>query len=45
MYAKYYPDFVAFTTAINACQAQTTHRSALKSLLTLNFQTFQKLAS
>jgi transposase len=47
LYAKYYPDFSAFTTAIDTClaQTQTTHRPALKSLLTLNFQTFQKLTS
>ena len=47
LYAKYYPDFTAFTTAIDTClaQTQTTHRQALKSLLTLNFQTFQKLSS
>jgi transposase len=47
LYAKYYPDFAAFTTAIDTClaQTQTMHQPALKSLLTLNFQTFQKLTS
>lgn len=42
LYAKYYPDFGAFTSAIQNClhDAQTTHRKALDSLLTLHFQTF-----
>jgi transposase len=33
LYAKYYPDFAAFTAAIDTClaQTQTTHRPALKS--------------
>ena len=42
LYAKYYPDFQTFTSAINAClqQTQTTHRKTLDSLLALNFQSF-----
>ena len=42
LYAKYYPNFELFTSAINSClqETQTTHRKSLDSLLTLNFQTF-----
>lgn len=42
LYGKYYPDFGAFSSAIQNClrDTQTTHRKSLDSLLTLNFQTF-----
>lgn len=38
------PDFTAFKTAINDCleQTSTTHRTELKSLLSLRFQLFEK---
>ena len=44
LYGQYYPTFDAFTTAIQSClsQTNTTHRDALRSLLTLNFQSFAK---
>lgn len=44
LYSTYYADFAAFTTAITGClaQTQTTHRTALASLLTLRFQLFTK---
>ena len=47
LYSKYYTDFSAFTSAIEAClaQTQTTHKQALSSLLTLNFQSFRKAHS
>jgi transposase len=47
LYSKYYADFTAFTRAIEACLAttQTTHKQALSSLLTLNFQSFKKAQS
>ena len=42
---KYYTDFSAFTSAIeDGLAAQTTHKHALSSLLTLNFQSFKKLS-
>lgn len=39
---RYYEDFTAFKSAIIRClsQTQTTHKTKLDSLLTLNFQTF-----
>jgi transposase len=45
LYSKYYADFTAFTQAIEACLAntQTTHKQALSSLLTFNFQSFKKV--
>jgi transposase len=45
--SKYYTDFSAFTSAIEDCLAptQTTHKHALNSLLTLNFQSFKKAQS
>lgn len=45
LYAKYYPDFESFTTAINTCLAhtQTIHRETLKPLLRLNFQSFSNI--
>src|SRR3954447_16486558 len=47
LYAKYYEDFARFTCAIEDCLAhtQTTHKQALSSLLTLNFQSFKKAQS
>ena len=47
LYSKYYADFSAFTQAIEAClaTAQTTHKQALSSLLTFNFQSFKKAQS
>ena len=45
--SKYYADFTAFTHAIEDCLAhtQTTHKHALSSLLTFNFQSFKKVQS
>jgi transposase len=44
LYSKYYPDFSAFKSAIETCfqELPTTHKSALDSLLTLRFQSFDK---
>ena len=44
LYGKNYPSFNAFTTSIETClsQTKTTHFTALQSLLTLNFQTFER---
>ena len=44
LYSTYYANFTAFKTAIVRClaQTQTTHRTALDSLLTLRFQLFTK---
>jgi transposase len=44
LYSKYYADFAAFKTAIVEClsQTDTTHKTALNSLLTLRFQLFEK---
>jgi len=44
LYSQYYADFAAFKAAIETClrQMPTTHKSALDSLLTLRFQTFEK---
>lgn len=44
LYAKYYRDFGSFTDVIQRCLADThtLHKDALSSLLTLNFQTFDK---
>jgi transposase len=44
LYSKYYADFAAFKAAIQKCLSEThsTHKTALDSLLTLNFQTFEK---
>jgi transposase len=46
LYSKYYPDSQSFQQAILTCiqEAPTTHQEALKRLLTLRFQTFQKVA-
>jgi transposase len=47
LYSQYYADFGGFTHAIEDCLAktQTTHRHALSSLLTFNFQSFRKAQS
>ncbi len=44
LYSKYYEKFDAFKEAISDClaTASTTHKNELKSLLTLNFQAFEK---
>jgi transposase len=44
LYSKYYADFAIFKEAIETClsETRTTHKSALDSLITLNFQTFKK---
>jgi len=44
LYSKYHADFAAFKAAINECLEQThiTHKPALDSLLTLNFQLFDE---
>ena len=44
LYSKYYPDFASFMQAISGCLSQThsTHKQALDSLLTLNFQIIHK---
>lgn len=46
LYSRYHENFTAFVQAIDACLAQThtTHKKALDSLLTLNFQTFEESA-
>jgi transposase len=45
LYSKDYPASQAFQQAILSCmqEASTTHHEALKRLLTLRFQTFQKV--
>ncbi len=45
LYSKYYADFASFKATIETCLAEThtTHKSALDSLLTLRFQTFEKM--
>jgi len=45
LYSEYYQSFVDFKQAINNCIAQTDgeHKLELASLLTLKFQTFQKV--
>lgn len=44
LYSKYYADFVTFKAAIVTClgETHTNHKSALDSLITLRFQTFEK---
>jgi len=44
LYSHYYADFTSFKTAIIDClsQTHTTHKSALDTLLSLRFQTFEK---
>lgn len=43
LYRHYYPTFQEFRGSIEAClgELSTTHRPALKTLMTLKFQTFQ----
>jgi transposase len=45
LYSKYYSEFETFKEAISDCLAHThdTHKEPLDSLLTLNFQTFDKV--
>lgn len=45
LYSKYYPDFKSFKNAITYCLNHThdLHKKELDSLLTLKFQTFQKV--
>jgi transposase len=44
LYSNYYSDFAPFKQAITDCLSQThsCHKTALDSLLTLKFQTFEK---
>jgi transposase len=44
LYSKYYADFATFKGAIVQClnETHTKHKSALDSLITLRFQTFEK---
>ena len=44
LYSKYYPDFNAFKSSISDClnKTHTEYKAELKTLLTLNFQTFEK---
>ena len=46
LYSKYYSEFTAFKSAITDCLSHThdTHKKELDSLLTLNFQTFEKVS-
>ena len=45
LYSKYYADYEAFTQAISYCLQHThdLHKKELDSLLTLRFQTFEKV--
>lgn len=45
LYSKYYADYATFTTAISSCLQHThdLHKKELDSLLTLRFQTFEKV--
>ena len=45
LYSIYYPDFNAFKEAISSCldQCHTTYKEELNSLLTLRFQSFEKV--
>jgi transposase len=47
LYSTYYADFATFKAAIQKClsETHTTHKTALDSLLTLKFQTFEKTQS
>lgn len=44
LYGQYYADFATFSTAIETCirTASCKHKEELKTLLALNFQTFEK---
>ena len=43
LYSKYYAEFADFKQAIESClkKANTTHKPALETLLSLNFQSFK----
>ncbi len=45
LYSKYYDNFDDFKAAIETCidQANTSHKEELKTLLSLNFQSFKKV--
>ena len=45
LYSKYYPDFELFRNTIQRCidRAHIEHKEELDSLLTLNFQSFEKV--
>ena len=47
LYSQYYASFADFKQAISTCLSQTQgkHQPQLKSLLSLNFQTFKKVKS
>lgn len=47
LYSKYYPDFASFKAAITQCihEPNRKQKAELKSLLTLNFQTFENAQS
>jgi transposase len=47
LYSKYYSEFMDFKNAISDClnKADTTHKQELDSLLTLRFQSFEKVQS
>ena len=44
--STYYGNYEAFTAAIDKCLAElpTTHKTAMNSLLTHNFQTFENVS-
>lgn len=46
LYGRYYARFDEFRAAIQTCVSEvgTTHRSALATLMTLNFQTFENVS-
>lgn len=47
LYGRYHPDFASFRTAIEteiALLANDTHKSAIATLMTLNFQTFENVS-
>lgn len=46
LYGRYHPDFASFRSAIETeiTQLPTTHKSAIASLMTLNFQTFKNVS-
>jgi transposase len=46
LYGRYHPRFDAFRSAIERCLSEisTSHQTALKRLMTLNFQTFENVS-
>ena len=46
LYGRYHPDFASFRTAIETeiAQLTTTHKPAIATLMTLNFQTFENVS-